>query len=259
MLGFILGTSDGKDLLKNLNQYTDDLFLSVTTEYGGELLKDIKYKFLNTKPLDEEQLIEAIKEKNISALIDFSHPYAVNVSKNAIEACKVCNIEYIRFQRESSIGEYKRHSFVHMIKDLDDFREKIKDKSGNILNATGVNRVSNLINMNLENRIIHRILPTKESIEKAINAGAKIEDIIAIKGPIGYDLELGFLKSYDIKIFLFKDSGAKAATEEKIKSALELGIECFVIEREKVDNIDNVFFNEADVFKYIKEKYLLKK
>lgn len=46
--------------------------------------------------------------------------------------------------------------------------------------------------MNLNNRIIHRILPTKESIEKAINGGAKIDDIIAIKGPINYELDLAF-------------------------------------------------------------------
>lgn len=255
MLGFILGTSDGKNLLKNLNKYTDDLFLSVSTEYGGELLEDIECKVLNTKPLDKEQLICAIRENNISVLVDFSHPYAVNVSKNAMEACSACDIEYIRFQRESAIEEYKDEPLIHMIKDLNDFKEKIKNKSGNILNATGVNRVSDLIGMNLENRIIHRILPTKASIEKAIHGGAKIDDIIAIKGPISYELDLAFLRNYDIRIFLFKDSGKKGATEEKIKSALELNIDCFIIEREKTNN-DNTFYNEEDVFKYIKGKYI---
>ncbi|MDO4534868.1 MAG: cobalt-precorrin-6A reductase [Clostridium perfringens] len=255
MLGFILGTSDGKNLLKDLNKYTDDLFLSVSTEYGGELLSDIKCKVLNTKPLDKEGLICAIRENNINVLVDFSHPYAVNVSKNAMEACSACNIEYIRFQRESAIEGYKDEPLIHMIKDLDDFKEKIKNKSGNILNATGVNRVSDLINMNLENRIIHRILPTKASVEKAIDGGAKIDDIIAIKGPISYELDLAFLKNYDIKIFLFKDSGKKGATEEKIKSALELNIHCFIIEREKTDN-NNIFYNEEDIFQYIKEKYI---
>lgn len=257
MLGFILGTSDGKNLLRNLNKYTDDLFLSVSTEYGGELLNDIKCRVLNTKPLDKEELICAIKENNINVLIDFSHPYAVNVSKNAMEACDECSIEYIRFQRESVIEGYEKVPLIHMIDDLDDFKEKIKNKSGNILNATGVNRVSDLINMNLENRIIHRILPTKASVEKAIDAGARIDDIIAIKGPISYELDLAFLKNYDIKMFLFKDSGKKGATEEKIKSALELKIECFIIKREEVDKNNNVFFEEADVFNYIKQRYLL--
>ena len=229
MLGFILGTSDGKNLLKDINRYTDDLFLSVSTEYGGELLNDVKCKVLNTRPLDKKELIDVIKENNIDIFCDFSHPYAVNVSKNAVEACSICGIEYIRFERES----------------------------GNILNATGVNRVSDLINMNLNNRIIHRILPTKESIEKAINGGAKIDDIIAIKGPINYELDLAFLKNYDIKIFLFKDSGKKGATEDKVKSALELNIDCFIIEREKIDK-HNVFYKEKDVFNYIMENYIVK-
>ncbi|MFR1783804.1 MAG: cobalt-precorrin-6A reductase [Sarcina ventriculi] len=257
MLGFILGTSDGKNLLKDINRYTDDLFLSVSTEYGGELLNDVKCKVLNTRPLDKKELIDVIKENNIDIFCDFSHPYAVNVSKNAVEACSICGIEYIRFERESSIEKYKDESLIHMIKNLDDFKEKIKNKSGNILNATGVNRVSNLINMNLNNRIIHRILPTKESIEKAINGGAKIDDIIAIKGPINYELDLAFLKNYDIKIFLFKDSGKKGATEDKVKSALELNIDCFIIEREKIDK-HNVFYKEKDVFNYIMENYIVK-
>lgn len=255
MLGFILGTSDGKNLLKDLNKYTDNLFLSVSTEYGGELLEGIKCKVLNTKPLDKEQLISAIKENKINILVDFSHPYAVNVSKNAMEACDICGIEYIRFQRESAIEDYKDEPLVHMIKNLDDFKEKIKNKSGNILNATGVNRVSDLISMNLENRIIHRILPTKASVEKAIDGGAKIDDIIAIKGPISYELDLAFLKNYNIEIFLFKDSGRKGATEDKIKSALELNIECFIIEREEIDN-NNIFYNEEDIFRFIKGKYI---
>ena len=49
MLGFILGTSDGKNLLKDINRYTDDLFLSVSTEYGGELLSNVKCKVLDRK------------------------------------------------------------------------------------------------------------------------------------------------------------------------------------------------------------------
>ena len=245
MLGFILGTSDGKNLLKDINRYTDDLFLSVSTEYGGELLNNVKCKVLNTRPLDKKELIDVIKENNIDIFCDFSHPYAVNVSKNAVEACSICGIEYIRFERESSIEKYKDESLIHMIKNLDDFKEKIKNKSGNILNATGVNRVSDLRNMNLNNRIIHRILPTKESIEKAIN------------GPINYELDLAFLKNYDIKIFLFKDSGKKGATEDKVKSALELNIDCFIIEREKI-NKHNVFYKEEDVFNYIMENYIVK-
>ncbi len=257
MLGFILGTSDGKFLLKELNKYTKDLFLSVSTEYGGELLKDIKCKVLNTKPLNEEELVENIKKNNIKVLIDFSHPYAVNVSKNAVKACEICNIEYIRFQRESSINQYREEKFIHIIKDLDEFKEKIKDKHGNILNATGVNRIAELINMDLPNRIIHRILPTKASVEKAIDAGAKIDDIIAIKGPISYDLDLAFLKNYDVDIFLFKDSGKKGATEDKIKSALKLNIECFIIKREEIKEESNIFFREDDILEYIKRKYIL--
>ena len=94
-------------------------------------------------------------------------------------------------------------------------------------------------------------------IEELYKESGKIDDIIAIKGPINYELDLAFLKNYDIKIFLFKDSGKKGATEDKVKSALELNIDCFIIEREKIDK-HNVFYKEKDVFNYIMENYIVK-
>ena len=40
MIGLILGTSEGKKLLSLINKYTEDIFVSTATEYGGELLKE---------------------------------------------------------------------------------------------------------------------------------------------------------------------------------------------------------------------------
>jgi precorrin-6A/cobalt-precorrin-6A reductase len=48
MIGLILGTSEGKRILSLLNKYTEDIFITTATAYGGELLKDYKYKILNT-------------------------------------------------------------------------------------------------------------------------------------------------------------------------------------------------------------------
>lgn len=107
--------------------------------------------------------------------------------------------------------------------------------------------------MKLKNRIVHRVFPSVEVMEKCFSLGVKIEDLIAIKGPIGYDLNLSFIKEYDVKAIILKDSGVQGGTEEKIKSALDSGTEAFVIERsEKKDN--SSFSSEAELVNYIVKK-----
>ena len=65
MIGFILGTSEGREILKMINKYTDEVVVSTATEYGGKLLENFKLKHLNTKPLDEDGLKNLIKEFDI--------------------------------------------------------------------------------------------------------------------------------------------------------------------------------------------------
>ena len=255
MLAFILGTSDGKALLKELNKYTDDFLLSTATKYGGDILKDFKYKYLNTSPLNEIKLEELLKEKEVQALVDFSHPYAVEVSKNAMEACEKLGIEYIRFERKGVAEKYKDNPKVHLIKNLEYLNELLENKKGNILNTMGSNNIGKLECLNLSNRIIHRVLPTKEVIEKCNDFEVELKNIIAIKGPISYDLNLAFLKNYDIEAMILKDSGESGATEEKIQSALDLDIDCYVLEKKTLD-YKKVFYNEKEILDYLLKSYL---
>lgn len=44
MIGFILGTSEGKKILSLMNNYTDNIAVSTATSYGGQLLQDFKIK-----------------------------------------------------------------------------------------------------------------------------------------------------------------------------------------------------------------------
>lgn len=88
MIGLILGTSEGRDILSYLNEFTDNILVTTATAYGGELLKDYRYKILNDKPLNEEELFNILNENKVKILVDASHPYALEISNNAIEVCR---------------------------------------------------------------------------------------------------------------------------------------------------------------------------
>ncbi|WP_315116146.1 cobalt-precorrin-6A reductase [uncultured Clostridium sp.] len=250
MIGLISGTSEGKEILGLLNEYTDDIFVSTATEYGGELLKDYKYKILNNKPLTKEEMIETFSRNKINILIDATHPYAIDVSKNLMEVCEELSIEYIRFERESVVDKFAKYEKVILVEDYSELYKNLKDIDGNILNTTGSRNLDKILNLGVENRMIHRVLPSLKVMEECYSLGIKLDDLVAIKGPVSYELNRAFIKNYNAKAIIMKDSGIEGGTEEKIKSALDEGIWVIIIDRKKID-YKNLYRNKEELIKHL--------
>ena len=84
-----------------------------------------------------------------------------------------------------------------------------------------------------------------------IDLGVKIEDIIAIKGPIGYELNKAFIDEYKAKALLTKDSGERGGALEKAKAALDSNIKLIIVEKPKIDY--GRYFSDIDeTVKYVK-------
>ncbi|MBY0754979.1 cobalt-precorrin-6A reductase [Clostridium sardiniense] len=253
MIGFILGTSEGKKILKMMNRHTDKIVVSTATEYGGELLKEYKVAHLNTKPLDKDGLIDLIKNFNITVLVDASHPYATEVSKNAMQSAKDSKIAYIRYEREGvlSSSDYKN---IIKIQGYNELKEVLEEIDGNILNTTGSRNIGNILKLNCRNRIIHRILPSSKILQEVLDLGVDIQDVIAIKGPVGYELNKGFIDQYNAKAIITKDSGTVGGTLEKLKSAIDRDIKLIVIDKPKM-NYGDTFYNETELVEHLIKKY----
>lgn len=254
MIGLILGTSEGKRIVSLLNKFTDDIFITTATSYGGELLKDYNYKKLNTVPLDSKGLIRAIEENHIKVLVDASHPYALEVTKNAMEACKVCNIDYIRYERPFVVDKYENNPNVIVVDSYEKLYEHLIKIKGNILNTTGSRNIGKILDFNLPNRIIHRVLPSPKVIDELSDLQVKIDDIIAMKGPISYDLNCSFIRELNAEAILMKDSGVQGGTEEKIKAAIDSGILAFVVGRKKYQ-YNKVFYSTDRLVEYLNDFY----
>lgn len=250
MIALILGTSEGREILSLLNKFTDNILISTATAYGGEILKNYKYKKLNTKPLNKEELSNMLKENQVNILIDASHPYALEVTKNAREVSKDLNIEYVRYERPSSAEKFKENKKVVFLEDYKDLNEALKNIKGNILNTSGSRNMNKILDLKLENRIIHRVLPSVKVLEDCFNLGVKVEDLMAIKGPISKELNKAFIKDYDAKALILKDSGPQGGTKEKILACLECDIYALVIKRKKI-NYEREFNNIETLVEYI--------
>ncbi len=251
MIGLFLGTSEGREILRLLNEFTENIYVSTATEYGGEYLQESSYTHLNTRPLTQEEMVGLIDEQGITIMIDATHPYATIVTENIIAACKEKNILYLRYERPSVVDSYLPHPDIVIVDQYEDLKEKLKGITGTIMNTTGSNNVEKLTMMNLTNTIIHKVLPTKEVLTKLYHLKIPIKNIVAICGGGSKDFNKALFQEYNAKAIILKDSGKQGKTKEKIEAALELGIKVFIIKREKT-TYKNVFEREKEIVDFVK-------
>ncbi|WP_319371728.1 cobalt-precorrin-6A reductase [uncultured Ilyobacter sp.] len=225
MIWIIGGTKDSRDIIDRLGK--SEIIVSTATEYGKKLLKGLN---VVSESMDLNEMREFIRSKRVDLVLDASHPYAVNVSQNAIEASKAEGVDYLRFERNmlSYNGGIKFTS-------MEELAECVKKLEGNILVTLGSNNLSYFKDLsNLEN-IYFRILPIKKSLEKAEKAGILPKQIIAIQGPFSKEFNTAIYKNYEIKYVVTKESGATGGELEKIEAAADCGIKPVILSRPEID------------------------
>ena len=230
------GTSDSLKICDRLNEIgISDFVLSVATEFGKDLALEHAKNIINGK-MDKKEMIEYIKNQEIRQVIDATHPYAVEVSRNAIEACEQTDIKYIRFERKSLLDEikYQQEYVVDTIEEACDMVMKNKNWE-NVLIATGSKNLATYVKLLKGKQLVARVLPTSEVIRSCESMGLNADNIIALKGPFSKDINVALLKHSKIEVVITKESGFAGGFIDKIEACEELGIPVIIIRRRTID------------------------
>ncbi len=248
MILILGGTSDSLEICKYLNEKNIEYIISVTTSYGFDLAKKYTNNIILNK-LTIEDMVEFIQNKNITKVIDATHPYATQVSENAIESTSITNIKYIRFERESLLNkiEYQNKYIVDNIDEACEIANKI---GKNIFIGTGSKNL-HLYKQNIKNKnLICRVLPTSEVIESCEKIGFNADNIIAMKGPFSIEINCCTYSQYNIDLVITKESGQAGGFIEKIKACENLDIPVIIMKRKQI-NYPNVIQKIEDIQKLI--------
>ncbi|MCT4607381.1 MAG: cobalt-precorrin-6A reductase [Marinisporobacter sp.] len=253
MIMVLSGTKDGRELVKSFLDKGDHLVVTTATDYGGTLIEKNELCTIIPKKLNKKEMEELIIEKNIKVLIDATHPYAVEVSQNAMDACENTNILYFRYQREkANLDKYKE--LVQYVSNYERAVERLKKIDGNILLTTG-SKTLELFAKNLpKEKLFPRVLPVSTMIKKCESLGIKPSNIIAMQGPFSTEMNMEMIKKYQIDILVSKESGDIGGTIEKLESAKRMNIPVLLIERPKVA-YKNVFEDRNLLMKKVSEAY----
>ncbi|MBI5125003.1 MAG: precorrin-6A reductase [Planctomycetes bacterium] len=237
MILVMSGTADGRELVQELNRRGKKLLTTVATAYGASLYEDMGLGELCVEgKLDKNGLVKFIEENGIDTIIDATHPYAKEASKNAIEASQVKGIRYIRLERNSTqLPQSPRSHLVKMAKDLEEAVELSSSLGNRILVTTGYNSLPSFTRLRHKNDLVVRILPVPEHIQGCIKLGIPPWNIHALQGPFSREFNRATIREFNIDVVVTKDGGKEAKTLEKIEACLEEGIPIVVIQRPSLD------------------------
>lgn len=228
------GTSDSLEICDIINKNSNkDYILSVTTSYGEDLARKYAKEVIVGK-LSKENMVDFINKNNINKIIDATHPYAIEVSKNAIESAKELDIAYIRYERRSLIEDISYEN-KYIVSNIEEACKIAMEKGNNIFVGTGSKNLPQIVEYIPERNLIVRVLPTSEVILSCENLGLNADNIIAMKGPFSRSINEEFYKHYDIDIVITKESGVVGGFLEKVDACKALNIPVVIIKREGLD------------------------
>lgn len=229
MILVLAGTTEGRRVAIDLERQGSNVLAATATAYGSELLSKEYRGQITSGSLTLEDLLNLIKKKGIKRVIDATHPYAIQISKNAQEACRIMNIAYERVEREAS--RIKADYDIIPAANASEAALLADRFDGNVFLTTGSNRLEEFLKVIAAERLVVRILPVSESLAKCLRLGIAPANIIAMQGPFDYDTNRALFKRYRAAVIISKESGPQGGVIEKIEAAASLQIPFILISR----------------------------
>ena len=239
------GTTEGRVIAEWCVNHSIKAFVSVATDYGAKLLPKSEYLEVLENLLDSKQMMRIFSEKEISIVIDATHPYAVEVSKNISAACSECGVKKIRIIRNNSRDLGNAICFD----DISGIISYLNQNAGNVLITTGSKEISRFCEVdNYSERCIVRVLDVPSIVEQCREMGFR--KIIAEKGPFSLEKNSQHIINFSADFVVTKESGEAGGFCEKLMAAKFCGAVPLIIKRpvEKGITLDKMLEILEDIF-----------
>lgn len=255
------GTTEGRQLaeyLVQLNRKREKteavIHVCVASEYGAQVLPEDDALKVHVGRLEQADMQEFLQEVQADICVDATHPYAVIVTQNIYQACKVVGVPYVRVRRvmqeepgntdsvmqmrSTHIGDAdgKRYTDATSdsiyVEDIQAAVDYLKGVTGNILITTGSKELKAFTQIpDYKNRCFARVLPTPSVVEACTELEITGKHLICMQGPFDLAMNLATIQYADAKYLVTKASGKNGGYDEKCEAALAAGIHLVIIGR----------------------------
>lgn len=230
MILLLGGTSDTSPIARQLAECGYRVLISRATEIP---LATVAHPRIESRSgrLDERSLVELVDQRQILAIVDATHPYAVAIGETARRVAAQKGIPCVRFVRPASVDAAAPG--VEFAPDHTTAAAMAFRSLRPVLLTTGT---KNLVPYAAQARqtgipLIVRTLDQAPSLEACRRAGIPPEHVIAGRGPFSVEENRRHLQRFGIGVLVTKDSGAAGGTLEKLQAARIEGCRVIVVAR----------------------------
>ena len=215
------GATEGRTLSQELAGLGAAVTVCVATAYG----KEEQGEFSGVQHL--------IAAERCDLVIDATHPYAVEASRNIRAACERTGVRLLRLLREES----GIPAGAAVFSTAGDAAAWLRDRPGNILLATGAKELWAFAGLGGQ-RLYPRVLPLETSLNACAAAGVPRSNILALQGPFTQELNEALIRQFHIRFLVTKDGGQAGGFGEKAAAAASTGAQLVLIRRPEESGLD---------------------
>ena len=221
------GTGEGRELAEWMLSQGLDATVCVATEYGETLLPDGAQ--VHVGRLDAGAM-EILMAGGYTLVIDATHPYAVEVTKNIRAAAQAAGLPCLRLLRQSD-----REDGCQKAADMAAAADLLEGLPGKVLLTTGSKELDAFARPGLRERCCPRVLPMADSLERCLALGFPPKNIICMQGPFTKEMNLATLRQFHVRTLVTKDTGGYGGFRAKADAAREVGCDLVVVERPQTE------------------------
>ncbi|NGO50533.1 cobalt-precorrin-6A reductase [Allomesorhizobium camelthorni] len=175
-----------------------------------------------------EGLAAYLREEQIDLLIDATHPYAANISRNAAEAAEIAGVPIFALRRPA--WERVEGDRWTLVADAAEAVKALGPEPRKVFLALGRQEIAEFASAPQHAYVIRSVDPVEPPLD------VPDATYILARGPFAEADELELLKTHRVDAIVAKNSGG-SATYGKIAAARKLGIEVMLFRRPMLPDV----------------------
>lgn len=232
MILLLGGTADTEPIAQALARRGFSVLFSTATDYplsmGANPLISKRQGVL-----DKAKLTTLVRERNVTVIVNATHPYAEVIGPLASDVAEEMDIPYLRYLRPSSLDETT--SAILVPNHNEAARIACSFRKPTLL-TIGSKSLAPYVAASRETGtpLIIRVLDRQESIDACLDLGLDRSRIVAARGPFSIDENTSLIRRFHIGTLVTKDSGREGGVKEKLRAARDTGCRVIVVKRPQV-------------------------
>ena len=169
-----------------------------------------------------EGLADFLHQENVSLLVDATHPFAEQISRNAVLASTATEIPLLRLERPPWVPE-PEDRWISVL-NLAAAAAWLREHPHTVFLTTGIRKLDAFRGC-LSSRFVIRTITPPQLVEPWPHAS-----FVQARGPFSVEAELQLFRDHNISLLVTKNSGG-SATAPKLHAARQLDLPVLMTER----------------------------